>query len=304
MSEILAELLSKIKSQQNSLQARDERAVELGVVIPLLRQLGWDTDNMSEIYPQKSLFGTGYGEGNGKVDYALHTEGKCRVLMEVKRWSIALNYKHEEQLASYCHRLESGPNLAVLTNGRHWKFFLPPLSRGKIRQSSTIRKFLDIDIITNPQVVESQFNRFLARSNLVKNTIGKTQKDARALFQESRNAPAAESPSKDFQNEPRSVSSTSINLDAKTTRSAHTWYEVIRIIGHLMLYRHPETCRERFLSLGKWFSVSQSEEFRQYLEVLDLYVKLGSGSEGQQIISDVSAEFGYSPSAFTVVLSK
>ena len=130
MSKTFAEVLAKICRQAKTLNGLDERAVELGAVIPVLRQLGWDTDNMSEIYPQKPLSGATSGEGGGRVDYALQTSDKCRVLMEVKRWSIDLNSEHEEQLTNYCFRQNSGPILAVLTNGQRWQFFSPSVKPG------------------------------------------------------------------------------------------------------------------------------------------------------------------------------
>ena len=53
MSESFAGVLEKIEGQSGFLSKLDERAVELGVIIPVLRQLGWDTDLMTEVYPQQ-----------------------------------------------------------------------------------------------------------------------------------------------------------------------------------------------------------------------------------------------------------
>ena len=287
MCKTFLEVLEKIKGQADVLNDLDERAVELGVIIPVLRQLEWDTDDMSEIYPQKRLLGAGKGDGDGKVDYALQARGKCRVLMEVKRWSIALSGEHEEQLANYCCRQEPGPNLAVLTNGQHWKFFLPPLSRGNTRQHPEVRKFLDIDIFASPEFVENNFNRFLARSNLTEHTVSETQEEARALLQY-----------------PSLASFAFIEPGARTTKSAYNWHDVIQGFCDIMATRHPERCRERILSFGQWFSASQNRSFPLYLEDLDLYVKRVSDSEGRQVISDVMREFGYLNCTFTVSTSK
>lgn len=287
MPRTFLEVLEKIKSQADVLNELDERAVELGVIIPVLWQLEWDTDDMSEIYPQKRLLGGGKGDGDGKVDYALQTGGKCRVLMEVKRWSIALNDEHEEQLASYCSRQMPGPHLAVLTNGRHWKFFLPPLSQGYTRQHPEVRNFLDIDIFANPEFVESNFNRFLARSNLAEHTVSETQEEARALLQH-----------------PSLTSFAFIEPGASTTKSAHNWHEVMQGFCDIMAARHPEKCRERILMFEQWFSATQNRSFPLHLEGLDLYVKRVSDSEGRQVISDVMREFGYLNCTFTVSMSR
>ena len=223
MSRAFLEVLEKIKSQADVLNELDERAVELGVIIPILRQLEWDTDDMSEIYPQKRLLGDEKGDGDGKVDYALQAGGKCRVLMEVKRWSIALNDEHEKQLASYCSRQRQGPNLAALTNGRNWKLFLPPLSQGYTRQHPEVRKFLDIDIFSDRESVESNFNRFLARKNLVQHTVSETYREASDLLRC-----------------PRLISFSFIEPRARTTKSAYNWHEVIQGFCDIMAARHPE----------------------------------------------------------------
>lgn len=168
--------LAKIIGQRSDLDGRDERAVELGVILPLLKQLGWDTTDMAEIYPQHTL------PNGGKPDYDLQIGGESRVLVEVKRWSHPLNGEDEEQLKQYC--LAAKPKFAVLTNGSEWRLFLPP-ARGK---SAKLRRFLDFDITTNePGAVERNFEQFLARDKVASFTqTTQTVKAARGLFEEDR----------------------------------------------------------------------------------------------------------------------
>lgn len=163
--------LARLKNQQSNFNSLDERAVEIGVVIPMLRQVGWDTDDISEIYPQRGL------EDGSKVDYDLQIDGESRILIEVKRWRHDLN-DHEEQLARYCRLAR--PKLAVLTNGRSWRLYLPPNQR----KNAPLKKFCEIDITSEqPAKVESVFRGYLGRNSMV--GFRPTVTAARKLYQES-----------------------------------------------------------------------------------------------------------------------
>ena len=131
--------LTNVKSQQPILEQQDERAVELFVVIPLLKQLGWDTSNPFEIYPQHRL------SDGGKVDYDLQIDGESRILIEVKRWAHTLNDEDETQLLNYCQSSKPRPKLGVLTSGWDWKLYLAPTAnRGP---NSELKIFHEIDIM-------------------------------------------------------------------------------------------------------------------------------------------------------------
>ena len=148
--------LASIKTQESSFETQEERAVEIGAVLPLLRELGWNTENVTEVYPQHGL------PGGSKVDYDLQIDGESRILIEVKRWTHTLDEEDEEQLANYCRLAK--PTLAVLTSGCSWQLYLPP-TRGK---KSPLRRFHGIDITSaSPTEVEGTFRRFLARDSMV-----------------------------------------------------------------------------------------------------------------------------------------
>ena len=172
MTTTFAEQLSKIKEQAFVLENLDERAVELGVILPLLKQLGWDTEDLTQIYPQKPV------PGGGKVDYDLQVADASRVFIEVKRWNHTLTDEDEGQLRDYC--LTRKPSLAALTNGKQWRLYLPPLQN---RRSGEIRPFLVFNITDEPKEVEKNFRRFLARENMLTvSAVKKTVGDARVLF--------------------------------------------------------------------------------------------------------------------------
>ena len=78
MTTAFQEALDKIIDQQDVLKNADERAVELGVVLPLLRSVGWDTEDLREIYPQMLVS----NDKRDAVDYALQIGGKSRAFID------------------------------------------------------------------------------------------------------------------------------------------------------------------------------------------------------------------------------
>ncbi len=167
--------IAKIRAQQDTLNNLDERAVELGAVLPILKQLGWDTEDMNQIYPQLPL---GEPAAEGKVDYSLRAGSETRVLVEVKRWSHKLDEGAERQLRAYCQADKTKTKLAVLTNGRRWRLFLPPTAK-----KGELRQFLDRDLLTGTAEFEKDVSRYLLRSNLdAAGQLNATLKAARAEF--------------------------------------------------------------------------------------------------------------------------
>ena len=172
MSTTFDNCLAKIMSNETFLGTADERAVELVVILPLLKWAGWDTEDPKQIYPQKPL------PSGGKVDYDLQIDGKSRVFIEVKSWRRDLNTENENQLRDYCK--VGNPVMGILTNGSQWKFFLPPT-----RQHPNLREFLELDV-TSDQVhrahLEESFRHFLAKDSI--QSIRSTLNAARALYDE------------------------------------------------------------------------------------------------------------------------
>ena len=156
MTQTFETTIARIVSQKSIFDSLDERAVEIGVVLPLLRQVGWNTENVLEIYPQRRL------SDGSKVDYDLQIDGESRILIEVKGWGHPLNDENEKQLEGYCRSAK--PELAVLTSGRSWRLYLPPTQRVELKR----KKFLDFDITTvQPTETKETFTQFLARDSMV-----------------------------------------------------------------------------------------------------------------------------------------
>ena len=171
MTDTFETKLAQILRDEAYYQSADEKNTELGVVLPLLKRVGWNTERMPEINPQRELT-------DGKADFDLQIDRESRILVEVKSWGRNLDEKDEEQLARYCRSAK--PKIAVLTSGRNWRLYLPPNNRGK---SSPLRKFLELDIIElTPLEVERNFLKCLSRGNMV--TFGPTLEEARKLHRE------------------------------------------------------------------------------------------------------------------------
>ena len=176
------ETLTKILNQRSILGNRDERAVEIAVILPLLHQVGWDTGKMDEIYPQSPV------DSGGKVDYALQVGGEVRILVEAKRWNSPLEKDEENQLTGYCRQAK--PNLAALTNGNRWKLYLPPKGR---KNDAKLRLFLDFYLTSLDQLkVQGNFEQFLAKDRFkTKTSSAQVVKEAETLLAKLQDAEAA-----------------------------------------------------------------------------------------------------------------
>ena len=158
MTKAFQKAISKILSQQSDLDGGDEQAIEQVVIPPILRSIGWDIYSLAEVSRQESL-------DEGKVDYALKIGGENRVLLEAKAWHNKLD-DHVDQIRKY---LKPKPRkdireMAVLTNGRQWRFYLPPRTRGNEKD---LQWFLQFNITSgDSSKVEKLFREFLARKSI------------------------------------------------------------------------------------------------------------------------------------------
>jgi len=109
------EFISSVKGRLGTYPS--EEAVSVQIVLPVLGHLGWDIYNSEYVYPQYPL-------ERLKVDYGLKiSRGKqegLRCIIEVKAEG---NLDADHQLFQYAFL--AGAPLAVLTDGRHWRFYLP-----------------------------------------------------------------------------------------------------------------------------------------------------------------------------------
>ena len=333
MIDTFQDALANIRSQQSVFENLDERAVEIGVVLPLLRRVGWNTENVSEVYPQRGL------EDGNKVDYDLQIDGESRILIEVKRWIYTLN-EHEDQLARYCRLTK--PSLAILTNGHNWRLYFTTKKLGHLRS------FLDIDItVVDPAEAESVFRRFLAKDRMsdVKPTLAEARKlhresqafqeFDRALsealgdldndgmarlflnFAESQGIPANEHNVKRFLKSHDGIVVNPVRKGAAKSRKKPAsfrlyasptgdkkgkplkvsgkpgWNKLLLRVCGLMNKRHPENFRETILSMSDRFADVKDSEFDTPVGDTGIFAKWGGSVEIREACYEIVARFGY-----------
>lgn len=151
----------------------DETATKQYIVLPILRSLDWQDDNLYtlEVFPEKRV-------GDGKVDYALQQDKTSLVFIECKRWGVNIE-KYQAQICQYA--FQAGIEIAVITNGRIWDFYLPNLTSTPERRVIPWedRIFCSIDLEIQQEAV-SDFQKYLSKSNVEE---GKAKAEAQEAFQ-------------------------------------------------------------------------------------------------------------------------
>ena len=151
----MQELLSKIASGLQAGLYSNEKAVSTSIVIPILRKLGWDDADPYEVRPE-------YQSGKGRVDFALFcSNGQPGLFIEVK--AVGKAATADIQLFEYA--FHEGAQIAVLTDGRVWSFYLPGQPG-----SYEDRKVHQIDLLERaPDDAEKRFIRYLRKDRVASN---------------------------------------------------------------------------------------------------------------------------------------
>lgn len=143
----------------------DETSTKQAIILPVLHLLGWNTYNIDEVTPEFSV-------ENRRVDYSLRLNNSNEVFIEVKKTGEDLE-DYQEQLLDYSFR--QGVELATLTNGITWLFYLPT-QKGDWKT----RKFYTIDIIQQESKdVASKFVDLLSKNNV---HFGKAVQHAESIY--------------------------------------------------------------------------------------------------------------------------
>ena len=165
---MLKETINRILGFTETLQGDDfnEAATKHFVVLPILRDLGWNCDNLEnlEVFPDKST-------ESGPVDYALQHDGKARVFIVVKRWPTEpAPDELDDEIAPYVS--QEKVDFVVLTNGKTWDFYLPDL----LDAPWETRRFCAINL-DNGDKAASDFQKYLSKPYVVN---GSARKEAEA----------------------------------------------------------------------------------------------------------------------------
>lgn len=116
----LEDLLGAVETLQARIEAHasalsgNETQTRYALIDPLLRALGWDTDDPSRVVPE-------YSASGGRADYALlGADGKPSVMVEAKRLNRPLQDGLSQSIA-YC--VAQGTPYFCVSDGRRWALY-------------------------------------------------------------------------------------------------------------------------------------------------------------------------------------
>lgn len=148
----LRNTIAHVLEHQDYLEQSNEATAQQYVVLPILRDLGWNDSDLSsrEVLPEHPV-------GNQRVDYALTIGQVPKVFIECKKWNAPLT-RHEEQICFYAY--SAGVPFAIITNGKVWRFYLSQAQAPSLSD----RVFCETDI-ANPESA-STLEAYLSKSNV------------------------------------------------------------------------------------------------------------------------------------------
>jgi hypothetical protein len=165
MKKQIVTLIEELKSNKK-LSTFDEASTKQAVVLRLLSFLGWDIFNVDEVYPNYSL-------NSFSVSYALRVKNVSKIFIEVKRIQEKLD-NYQKTLLSFAAR--ENVDIAVLTNGILWWFYLP-----KSPGSSQEKWFYSADLLKQKEdSIALHMLDLLTKNKVAK---GQALKAAKALNQ-------------------------------------------------------------------------------------------------------------------------
>lgn len=178
MSEQLLRTISDIQRniQGGNFLNANEAAVSQSIILRILAVLSWPTHDPEIVFPEYPFEG-------GRVDFALcYPRSHPEVLLEIKR--IGKLGGAELQLFQYA--FHAGIQLAILTDGAEWHFYLPG-EKGDYNE----RKLCVLNIASDsPDDIVSKFLRYL---DYKATCLGETLYNAREDFKTSpRKSPVAD----------------------------------------------------------------------------------------------------------------
>ncbi len=166
--------IKELKSNKK-LSSFDEASTKQAVVLRMLSFLGWDIFNIDEVCPD-------YAANSSHVSYALRIGDSKKIFVEVKRISEKLD-NHQKKFVETASA--EGADIAVLTNGVAWWFYLTS-SNGSWKQ----KWFYSVDLFSqDPDAFFPQLVDLLTKGKVSK---GQALKTAKNLFRAKKQKMAAD----------------------------------------------------------------------------------------------------------------
>ena len=111
--ELVETLKARIDTHGDQLR-QSEWLTRYALIDPLLRELGWDTEDPSLVIPE-------YQSGHGRADYALLGDGIPVMMVEAKKLGTQLQDSVLGQGIQYC--LMEGTSYFSVTDGQRWEVY-------------------------------------------------------------------------------------------------------------------------------------------------------------------------------------
>ena len=147
----------------------NEEATKLRFILPVLRDLGWDVDNISETGEVRPEHPAGATKGGGRVDIALMGQlDQCVCFVEAKSPGVNLD-DHVAQLLNYA--FHDGVTVCVLTDGLEWRLYLPREAGPPDKRLFALLRLRDDPVEQSADNLEAFLSRDAVRS-------GKAERDA------------------------------------------------------------------------------------------------------------------------------
>ena len=112
LTKLLVRLRERIQLHSDVLR-QSEMLTRYVLVDPLLRELGWDTEDPEQVRPE-------YRSGPGSADYALFSNGKHQVMVEEKKLDTPLQDGLSQGIN---YSVQHGTPYFVVTDGRRWEIY-------------------------------------------------------------------------------------------------------------------------------------------------------------------------------------
>ena len=109
----LVETLRKRIDEHGAALRQSEALTRYALIDPLLRELGWDTEDPAMVMPEYKL-------GAGIADYALLGSGKPVMMIEAKRLDVNLQSAASQGI-TYC--ITDGIEYFTVTDGKRWEIY-------------------------------------------------------------------------------------------------------------------------------------------------------------------------------------
>ncbi len=149
---LIEKLRECIDSHGNALR-QSEALTRYALIDPLLRELGWDTEDPDVVVPEYRL------PNNQIADYVLYNEGDPAIVVESKKLDESLRGgKALDQGILYC--AHTGANYFILTDGNSWELYeagtTAPITSFGLTSGSTADACLKALALWRPSVISGQ----------------------------------------------------------------------------------------------------------------------------------------------------